>query len=472
MRNIVKVRTLLLITIISLGLIIYCLLAYKKDSQLLESTINNREKTNNLAIMITNENGLGFKEYTNSDWPSEPYAYSAGNIVTNGITFNNDTKDLTIKTTKAVRCFLYFEKPLISYLRKNDTKGVLSSEIAGGMYRYQGLDKKYKNDDVNNKDNLPIVDNNYICFGTDDVSKCNCNTEENCDKYMYRIIGITNDEHLKLLKDSLLEENETIITPAWHSKTYLSKPYDGSSGDCDEDKCEWPNGMLYKRLNGISNGTAPNAEGWAGHVSANTDLFVDSVQYDYLKSGDKVNGSDTASKWYNLIEKYEWMYGDTLDSASYNGDTLYAIETGQQSTRRYWRKLGEEAISVVPYFFEKKVNAKIGLMYVHDYFYAYPGGNPGNANNAFKSWIHYTYNEYYPFSDMTAEYLINRPGLTYADAAIVGALTIGWTGKIESHFVNNGDKWQPSVRPVFYLTNNIKLSGTGTIDNPYFISQN
>ena len=55
----------------------------------------------------------------------------------------------------------------------------LSTELVGGLYRYQGA-----------------TVNNYICFGTTEKNTCTGDT----DKYMYRIMGINEVGQMKLIK--------------------------------------------------------------------------------------------------------------------------------------------------------------------------------------------------------------------------------------------------------------------------------
>ena len=68
-------------------------------------------------------------------------------------------------------------------------KGLMTSE-AGGMYRFVGT-----KDDVNN----------YVCFGYSQRSQCS--GEVNNNDYIYRIIGITSDGELKLIKNIPLDVN-------------------------------------------------------------------------------------------------------------------------------------------------------------------------------------------------------------------------------------------------------------------------
>ncbi len=113
-----------------------------------------------------------------------------GNPVENVI--NSLGNNVTITSNKTVYCTLYFDKnETLEYLRSKDTNGVLSEDIVGGMYRYQGVTSEYASDD------LKVVDNNYICLGED------C-TEFGKD--LYRIIGINENGELKVIKKVPLPE--------------------------------------------------------------------------------------------------------------------------------------------------------------------------------------------------------------------------------------------------------------------------
>lgn len=59
--------------------------------------------------------------------------------------------------------------------------------------------------------------NNYICFGTSDKSACTSNQS----KYMYRIIGVFDDEqgnqHVKLIKKEALDSAMVWNEDRWTS---------------------------------------------------------------------------------------------------------------------------------------------------------------------------------------------------------------------------------------------------------------
>ncbi len=208
----------------------------------------------------------------------------------------------------------------------------ITSSVTGEMYRYQGTDNV----------------NNWICFGTTDKEECT--SETGIDKYMYRIIGVTPEGELALIKATKVKENYTSQFK-WNDK------YKPTEEECGEDGslCTWANSKLYNRINGLCKKDNPDCKGSYDQ----TNIFIGNSYYEYLNNN---------SEWLNKIdETHKWKYGDTnKDNGDYNGDEIYAIENE----------------------FPNTVEAKIGLQYLHDYYYAYPGGNPKNSNASKNSWIY------------------------------------------------------------------------------------
>ena len=174
------------------------------------------------------------------------------------------------------------------------------------------------------------------------------------------------------------------------------------------DNIEWPSSNIYTTLNGN----------------------------DYL-----LNDTYVPTGWESKIATATWKYGDTKSYGSYKGATIYATENAWTTT----------------------VSAKIGLMYIHDYYYAYAsGGAPGSSSNAKTAWIHFSEND--TSAPSSFEWTMSRYGLT-------GSLYFAWYVNSNSS-INRQDLSNAfSVRPVFYLTSDIEITGgTGTIDDPYIIS--
>ena len=236
----------------------------------------------------------------------------------------------------------------------------LSTELIAGLYRFQGVE------DTNN-----TVDN-YICFGTTSKSDCTTNT----DAYMYRIIGISSNGQLKLIKKEAL--NTAYV---WNS-----------SGGVD-----WAHSELYAGLNG-------------SYFLTNTTYVPD-------------------SSWSNRIVASDWHYLTTT------ADTISTIAE---------RELGAADI----------VNAKIGLMYLHDYAYAL--ATPTYSNT---SWIFLSKND------------TNAPSGYYEWTISRYNTTSAWN-VLPSGYVNFPSMTNTrSVRPVFYLRSGERIaSGSGTIGDPYILS--
>ncbi len=416
--------------------------------------IVNKEKT--MAIMISSD-GSNYQEYNSDTWPSNSYKFkeakcidNSGDEVKEAVTYEEGK--ITLTTNKTVYCTVYFDyKGTIEILKETDSNKNLSSDLQGGMYRYQGTD------DVRN----------WICFGTTD----NCGTnEDDIDKYMYRIIGITQEGQLYLIKETFVKE-ENLTGFAWNAKSHMSgsEVYVCSNGKCPE----WNETDIFLRINGISNGEKkgkgscyPSCDG------ANTDIFVDSTQYEYLKSGDNINGGETSSVWYNLIENHKWLYGDIADIEivnTYNGQTLYEIESGLTTVKHYIGTV--ENVTEETYTWNQNVNAKIGLMYMHDYCFSYYDGisedSRGNAKdyNILKnSWLHFR-KDNYNFSN-NYEWLITRHGIIKTSIVYTPAYDISYDGSFPT-----GASWHDfAVRPTFYVKNDIQISGEGTKDNPFIIN--
>ena len=440
------------------------------------------ESTKGFAIMIPNENGDGYVEYSKDTWPSAEEGYefkeakcmdNNGRLIDDVITFKDGKASL--KINKEVYCTMYFDnKPkMIKILREKDTQKYLSEDTPGGMYRYQAAPTS-TSDAVNMT--------NWICFGTYSKEECTNTTDsdnngipDGIDKYMYRIIGITSDGQLYLIKETFLKENNNVGF-AWNTAYLINS---GSGVDyCTGGVCpEWNEADLFKRINGIANGSI---SGNGNGIHSNTDIFVDSKEYDYLKSGDGVNGTGTASEWYSLILDHEWMYGDTNitdNSIIYNGDKMYAIETGAEGgeTTHYVGEYGKVQSETYRWPSKNKVSAKISLMYMHDYAYSYYDGSdqatrgfPASNSIAKNSWLFFQKDGFNRM--LNYEWFSTRWGENTSSIGNVNARTVNNYGSSDIGIYTR-DAY--GARPVFYLSSNAKImDGEGTKAKPYVLSPN
>ena len=446
------VKSLIVIVVIIIGGLFIYQNVNKENKPLPEVKLKEIvNKNKSFAIMIQEKSETDkYQEYSSNTWPGDDYVFkeakcidSKGDEIKEAVTYEEGK--ITLTTNKTVYCTVYFDKSIIGKLRENDTQKYLSTDKQGGMYRYQAAFPDSDSSEMTN----------WICFGTTD----NCGTnDDNIDKYMYRIIGITKEGQLYLIKETFLKEENT-NSFAWNSKYLLS--------DCLGEACEWSNVDIYKRINGISNGIS------AGHFG-DTNIFLGTSEhpssYKYLTE---------ENEWYKLIEEHNWMYGDTDEisiSKVYNGEEMYEIEIGKVATKRYWLDEEQEICNSdspcteKEYTWSKDVPAKIGLMYMHDVNYAYTDGKPGNMENVKNSWIHFKKDGYNlsPSDEwLSTRFSVLNDGVLDSKAAHIRARLIYSDGFIGYHRLTD---WF-GVRPVFYLNSSIKIaSGSGTKTDPYIIN--
>ena len=246
-------------------------------------------------------------------------------------------------------------------LNQDGLMNTTTGDLMGDMYRYQ----------ASSDSETSTVANNYICFGSD-----GCATGGNTPDDLYRIIGVTTDGYVKIIKA------KAWTTSSWHNSNV---------------QVAWGAATLFGKLNG------------KGTESTN---FYGNLDTSYQ----------------DMIQEVDWKYGITTKTSTFVGDTMYELESAFTSTER----------------------AKVGLMYVYDYLYAYPGGNPGTAANNKKSWISISLAEWQlsSYSTTQARYVTANGDLTYESQS----------------------KSSYNVRPVMYLKLDVKyLSGDGTETNPYIV---
>ena len=234
----------------------------------LKSNSSSTEELGNLAIMLGDKNN-NYTESESSTFPSnEKYSFNpiksgcidaSGNAISDKINYSSGVA--TIETDVSSYCYLYFDYVLLTdcngtigeCLMDNPTLG-LNTTMEGGLYRYQG--------EAGNV-------NNYVCFGTTSKEECLSDT----DKYMYRVIGIDENNQVKLIK-----------------KEALNTAYQWHSSNVD---ITWPDSDLYKGLNGSYY-----------------------LETDYVPNG-----------WGEKIATVSWKYGDnTVNNTS--AANLYTIENG------------------------------------------------------------------------------------------------------------------------------------------------
>lgn len=299
-----------------------------------------------------------------------------------------------------------------------NAKDIWDSTLEDDGYRYVGTNP-----------------NNYICFGITDKATCIGNT----DLYMYRIIGIFEDndgnKHLKLIK------KEALTYYSWHSASY--------------EDIDWDESDLYNGLNGS--------------------YFLTNSKYSYMQD----------SNWLNKIVEWNYTAVNTRYLENYeetgvpgviydynNPKVIYLHELNRDSknNQECFCFMDEKADCSAGEW--KTIPSKLGLMYVSDHALAlgseYLDYNVAENGEIFKTgWIEISnnvsdFNLYY----QEAEWTMARGGMldysyNYPYLLMNGFISLEHRGASEEFY----------VRPVFYLRNDMTIGGgTGTIADPFIIS--
>ena len=361
-----------------------------KISNLVTGTSQTISISSSVTNSTSNQSGLAGNSYTITITP-----YTSGN-----------TKSFSCKLKEKT-----FADKLISGGK------LWQSGLEGDGYRYVGSGAA--GDSTN--------PNNFICFGTYDMSECTANQ----DKYMYRIIGVFaadgGENHVKLIKYTQLDS-----AYAWNDDNSVDIP--------------WEDSDLYKGLNGR--------------------YFLTNTNYDYLQ--------DTT--WSNRIENWTWnavntkTYEDKTNNTDYyksSSTGIYLNEMHKTSTGTLCTNSNNGAINCNGGTWTNPV-AKIGLMYASDYVLSLGSSalaltSSSNSDTLATGWMHQNNND--TFTD-TYDWTLARCG-TFGGSFV--AWRVHDSGSMADDFVN----YAFGARPVFYLTCDVIITtnGDGSLENPFIISE-
>jgi len=277
--------------------------------------------TNALSIYLETAEGSG--EYTLSDsdvFLQDGYYFNEEKSkCENGglLSFDESTGKVRMTASASDRCYVYFNKgPSIGKVCKNQNLAQCIKEnytIDGSIYYHnETLDRGAEDNSYRYAGGHDTV-NNFVCFGTD---------AENCpNDNLYRIIGVFGDK-VKLIKYD-----------------YATKEQFGTGGDYSREVS--PDATYYRG--------SQNKVGEYYWNSANTKWSKSKLNTVNL-NGTYLNNLGTA--WTNKIATTTWNIGDTVSGWEImfnNAKSVYNIEFVYGAYDTY--------------------EAKIGLMYVSEYFY-------------------------------------------------------------------------------------------------------
>lgn len=284
-----------------------------------------------------------------------------------------------------------------------------------GLYYHDGVGS-YANSNLEAGDNsyryTGANPNNYVCFDND---------EEICpEDNLYRIIGVF-DGQVKLIKLNSIGNyhwDEDIVD--------FSSVIDINNQD---------NSYNIMQLGGIL--AIPNPAGYNTWSEADLNYYINNDEF-YNK---------LTLDWQNKISNHTWQVG--------GGTINDLLESNAQTAFNY--EIGTESVNTV-------YDAKIGLMYVSDYYYsASPAywscyGHDSGSINDYRLAI----NENWLYLG-SGEWTISRDSSGTDFVFYVYNTGMMEWGTVGGYF--------EGVRPTFYLNSDVIMSrGTGTQDDPYRIA--
>ena len=380
------------------------------DGIIVRGAIINLTKGNSVSISLTS---TVYNSYSKRD-----------DLVGNSYTINIEPYNEGV--TKAFSCQIHEPGPVLAQYLIN-SGNLWQSGLEGDGYRYVGSEDEDKFTNPNN----------FICFGTSDLSTCTSDPE----KYMYRIIGVFPDSdgnsHVKLIK--MVEISDDVI---WFRENGNYK-YDGTNG-----AEVWADSYIYEYLNGkrFLNCTSKDPR---------------QCYYDYLQD----------NLWRDRIENWTWSAVNTNIRAGYGRTIEYNNMTSEQIYTHEMNRTN----NTINYGSWTTPSAKIGLPYVSDYALSL-GVDSLTLTSSSSSDILKTgwmlgkkieingtnYNGYYYTLASAGElklgsYFINR------------AWGIGSDGSIDNG--SDVEIQMLNTRPTFYLTSDVKVTtlGDGSYTNPFII---
>ncbi len=489
--NLNKVKKYL---IISLVLFEVCVihLAYKSfnnkpvklpEVQLKEESI--KKSNHGFAIML-NEGDGSYKESSEGTFPKVGYIYNAdksgcmdssGKAIEDSLTYDNSTHNVRVRTKGKLSCYLYFDKKDVPV-----------------------IDKFYINDETSNKvTKVPEVTlylkwsdqyiKEYCISETQDIDSCSWQTTngvteitsnytftEQTTKTFYAYIkdmaeGVSevksdSIEFKQSLADQIINNPiPGVQEPTGVAQDELITRYYGTNpdnyicfGTSDKDTCTGDKDKYMYRIIGVDKSNRLKVikkealnKGymWYSEFKTSKTWAQSELKANLNGSIFLTNSTYVPDGWADKIETVNWKYGDVYNSNPMTAINISAMQMVQ--IEQAWTDT---------------VSAKIGLMYLADYYFAYQKsglncGPSGEASICKTNWMHLAQND--TGAPVAAEWAMSRYGY-YSNNGYV-AWNIYSTGAINYSYSN----FEYSIRPVFYLKSNIAITGTGTQSNPYVI---
>ena len=396
------------------------------DNEIIESTNRDNLKVNSNALTMMYETEYESGEYqVSSDtmWPESGYTFNAElSKCENGskLTWDDENKKVLMQANTSDKCYVYFDKePDIVYLAEY-IASLYTTDGENGLYLH-GADLANGAND-NSYRYAGANPNNYVCFGSDEES---CPTDN-----LYRIIGVF-DGQVKLIKADYAGESVLGTAPVENAQASGYSTYKGNLSELP-------------------------AYNWSGSSSNTSNTWSASTLNTDVLNGTYLTA--LGSEWTDKIATTNWKVGgNTLDNIEYT-----------TPANAYQNEIVNPAENTT-------YSAKIGLMYVSDYYY---GATP----------TYWTYHGYTTSSKPNEE---GQYGAEYDYRAAINdnwmfmgcydwtisrisdrtdrAFDVNYTGIVGGYDVYIRSSF--GVRPSFYLESSVEFNGgSGSSADPYRLS--
>ena len=327
--NKMKKLLIIILGIFLIGFVFEGIIANKSNVYKEQKVSSIKKNKKLLSINLEQTAGAGdYKTVTQSNWPTDGYVFNEElSKCENGSTLSWDeiNKKVIVSGSLTDKCYVYFDKilTLAEYVKSQYTgtqgengiyyhNSTLTNGAGDNSYRYAGA-----------------YPNNYVCFGTD-ASTC---PEDN----LYRIIGVFGSQ-VKLIKATIAKSNLLGTNGAYYSDTDYRWSLLSSC----------PSSTAYNSSKGIyrlANKNIIAAPEQSGCNEWNySDLNTINLNANFIKN--------IGTTWSEKIATTTWKVG---------GGSLSNIAKSVPKIA-YQYEVGSSASSTT-------YDAKIGLMYVTDYYY-------------------------------------------------------------------------------------------------------
>lgn len=489
-------NNLIFTTLVVISIICIILTNYNKNDVLIENKKTKNYYTDSISMNFETEAGSGiYEEVKNSDWPLKGYKFN--NLLSkckNGseIIWDSVNKRIQVSSITSDKCYVYFDKVILPSVKVSSTNGSASAitvNVAGTKGTYNIAKYMYS---IDNKKTW-ITKTTSATTSNNTFSSLASNTEytiyikivdvENNESEISTKVstGITGAQKIKNLYTSqgangIYYHNSSLTNGAKDNSYRYSGAnpnnwmcFGTTATTCDDEHLYRIIGVFNNQIKLIksthatsellgSDGAFFNSPGlnyfyywtYSGNNSwKNSNLNSINLNTNYLNT--------IGNTWSNKISINTWYVGGISENNGIYSNAFTA----------YNNEVGSSKNTTSPY---EPYSAKVGLMYISDYYYA--------ASSNY--WTYLGYDRSEKGNDYSAAVNANWMALKEYEWTIspetsngtYAAIVVCSDGFVSTRSMcTNSANCRASVRPTFYLNSNVEItSGTGTKTNPYRVA--